>query len=196
MDIFSEGEADDSVYSKERQWESLSAPPLLTGLRGLGFDAIKTKKFEESALGTALDSLNIAFGRLDVVIILASLAVVVGWKVQTIIRVAILMLGLGSAEFSANSAQWRASPCRLFGPGRDFPCLLQPLFPVDLSWRCPVIGRIPARDSLAKGSGARVRVKKGRQCSSASSRQSFGRQVQFSRFIRARNKIPTRRDIP
>jgi hypothetical protein len=41
-----------------------------------------------------------------VMALICILAVIVAWKVQTIIRVAIFMLGLSSAELSANWAQW------------------------------------------------------------------------------------------
>ncbi len=47
----------------------------------------------------------IKVGRL-VMALICILAVVVAWKVQTIIRVAVFMLGLSSAELSANWAQW------------------------------------------------------------------------------------------
>ena len=41
-----------------------------------------------------------------VMAVICILAVIVAWKVQTIIRVAVFMLGLSSAELSANWAQW------------------------------------------------------------------------------------------
>ena len=41
-----------------------------------------------------------------VMALICILAVMVAWRVQTIIRVAVFMLGIGSAELSANWAQW------------------------------------------------------------------------------------------